>query len=94
VTNHGGLLAGWTPDGKGLIYSTRENPRVGLRVDVLPGAEFRTGPSRAVAQIPDDLIGITAAHDGRRLLVSRLAGKAPPRALTVLQDWPAALAKR
>ena len=94
VTNHGGILAGWTHDGKGLVYSPHESSRIGLRVDVLPGPTFRTGPPRFAGELSDNSVGAQPASDGKRLLSAELAGKQPPSTVTVVLNWPAALAKR
>jgi Tol biopolymer transport system component len=94
VTNHGAELSGWSEDGKSLIYRLRTNLQTVLSAPVLPGPTFRLGPPHPFGQAPEGLRGGLEAHHGGHLLVSLAVGKQPAPEVIVLQNWPAALAKR
>ena len=94
VTNRGGVLSGWSSDGTQLVYRLRANLAEALGAEVLPGPTFRLGPPHSFAHAPEALRGAVEAHKGGHLLVTLATGKDPPPTIVVLQNWPAAMAKR
>ena len=91
VSNGGGLSPEWRRDGAGLFFEDPRQPYAIMQADLRPGAQLSMGAPRDVGRVPDDLQGIDASRDGKRLLVLRPAEKARPQTFTVVQDWQAGL---
>jgi hypothetical protein len=60
---------------------------------VLPGDEFRLGPSRVAFRVPPSIETGDMNPDGR-LALQLPAGKPTPGAILVLTDWLALLRRR
>jgi Tol biopolymer transport system component len=88
----GGIQRGWwTPDGRHLLYTKRDQTL--WRVDVdLRAAVPRIGATLQLGAFPSTLVGMDLARDGRFLaLVSERSGLGT---VTVVQSWQAALTAR
>ena len=94
VTNGGGVYGAWSPDGRHLFIVDPRLVDQALIADVLPGAEFRLGPARPFLHAPHDAFSSLLSHDLKRQLQIMPAGKAPPRSMTVVMNWPQALPAR
>jgi Tol biopolymer transport system component len=81
----------WTPDGRHLLYTKRDQTL--WRVDVdLRAAVPRIGATLQLGAFPSTLVGMDLARDGRFLaLVSERSGLGT---VTVVKSWPAALTPR
>ncbi len=86
VTTGGGSNAGWSPDGKQLIYRLSSDPLHGFEADVQADGEFRLGPPRVAITWPKDNRGVTRARTSRRTLALLPAGNDPPRSITIVLD--------
>jgi hypothetical protein len=71
-----------------LISYLNSVARTAFVSDVLPGSEFRLGPSRPSITVPKDLRGLALAHDGKRMLALLPAGAPPAPKITVVLDGP------
>jgi Tol biopolymer transport system component len=94
LTAHGGAVPRWRSDGKELFYVSLD--RKLMAVDVKPSMEF--GVPRLLFEAPlvnmngYDLYGVT--RDGQRFLFPTFQrDTAPPRPITVVVNWTAALKK-
>ena len=94
VTKGGGWAGGWLRGGKQLLFWLTSSPSLVLTADVIPGDEFRLGPTRTFAAIPRDQITTDLTEDGRRILSLVPAGKPPANSLTVVLDWAEGLEKK
>ena len=81
----------WTPDGRHLLYTKRDQTL--WRVDVdLRAAVPRIGAPLQLGAFPSTLVGMDLARDGRLLaLVSERSGLG---SVTVVKSWQAALTAR
>jgi serine/threonine protein kinase len=87
VTKGGGFVAGWLDDGKQLAFWLSSNPTTVKVADVIPGEEFRLGPTRTLCVLPRDQLETRLADDGKRLLSLLPAGKPAANSITVVLDW-------
>jgi Tol biopolymer transport system component/tRNA A-37 threonylcarbamoyl transferase component Bud32 len=94
VTTRGGFGHGWSRDGKKLGYSGLDDPTTVYGADVLAGAQFRLGPAKAVAHTPDTGFDFAGSRDMTRMLLLLPARPPSPQTITVVQNWPALLAKK
>jgi Tol biopolymer transport system component len=94
VTNGGGGQGGWSHDGKYIRFGVASQPFVIQIADVIPGPEFKLGPTRPLIRVPDTVLGGDMAPDGTRLLLLLPAGRPPANTVTVVLDWVQALRKR
>jgi len=93
VTTNGGVRLAWAAGGRQLTFGTVPDGYAQRTADVLPGPEFRLGPSRIYVRVPPTIETGDATRDGR-LAVQVPAGKAPQIGITVVLDWPSGLARR
>ena len=93
VTTNGGIRALWSHDGKRLVYQIISEPTTVRMADILPGDEFKLGPSRVSFRVPPSIETGDMAPDGR-LALQLPAGKPVPGAIRVLTDWTSLLRKR
>jgi len=93
VTTGGGVAWYWSRDGRSLIFSRTDQPRVLFQAAVRASDEFSLGPPRVLVQLPEEMSYMYPAPDEKRFLLLRSAEKPPPQTFTVLQNWQAALIK-
>jgi len=86
VTTRGGVFSAWSRDGKRLRYILSSVPNTVFASDILPGPEFHLGPSRIAIVLPEESVGGSLAHDGRRLFRLLPTGAPAPPTVTVVID--------
>ncbi len=93
VSAHGASLAWWTPDGRQILYLD-DNFSSLWRVDVEPGPQpgttLRVGTPLQFVNLPPNLLWLDAMPDRQRFLAI-LPERAGPGAMTIVQNWRAAL---
>ena len=60
---------------------------------ILPGPDFRLGPSRVFMRVPEAIETGDITNDGRTA-VQLPAGKRQPEAITIVTDWTSLLRRR
>jgi hypothetical protein len=93
VTTNGASHAWWRNDGKQLLIVNLDRTQI-LVADVRAGSEFATDAPRVVGRLPKGVIALDATPDLKRLLALVNEGSDAGRSITVVQNWPAALARR
>jgi len=86
VTNQGGVFSAWSRDGKRLRFLLSSVPNTLFEADILPGSEFRLGPSRPGIVLQKESVAATLAHDGRRVLRLLPTGAPVAPTITVVLD--------
>jgi len=86
VTSGGATFVGWHPDGRHLTYRLNADPTQVLEAEVQGGTEFRLGPPRVLATLPEGWRGLSADHELKRFLALLPAGKDPTPSITVVLD--------
>ena len=61
---------------------------------MIPGPEFRLGPTRPLLRVNEDVRGGDLAPERKRALLLVAAGKPPANTVSVVLDWVQALRKR
>jgi hypothetical protein len=96
VSRQGGLWSWWLPDGRGLLFMTEEQSPGVWSAELLPGAGAdglpRFAEPRQIATFPAGTLAADALPDRRRFL-ALVPENGEPGTITVVQNWPAALAK-
>jgi Tol biopolymer transport system component len=89
----GGIQKGWwTPDGRHLLYTKRDQTLWRVDVDLRATAPRIDAPVR-LAAFPSTLVAMDLAADGRRFL-ALVPERAGVGAVTIVQSWRAALPGR
>jgi serine/threonine protein kinase/Tol biopolymer transport system component len=101
ISNNGGSQPRWRRDGKELFYIA---PDGALMAVPIAEDEFEAGTPRTLFKTriagvnslirPLNLTNYAVAGDGQRFLIASDADDTPPSSITVLSNWPAALASR
>jgi hypothetical protein len=94
VTTRGGFNRGWSKDGHRLYFAHASEPTVTYAADVLPGPQFRLGPPRRIARVPDTVFDFSIAGGEDKLLLLAPTGPLPPQTITIVQNWPSLLARK
>lgn len=92
VSQHSGVLAWWTRDGRQLIY-IGDDLRTLWRVDVAPGSVFSASVPIKIAMFPPDILWLDAMPDRQKFLVLS-PERTGPGSITVVQHWLAALTNK
>ena len=92
VSTGGGVFGIWLPDGKRMSFGTLDGQTMNV-VDVVTSPRFHAGPPRRLFKLPPTLIGIAAAPDWSRILVSVPASGSTASSVDVVLNWTAQLAK-
>jgi serine/threonine protein kinase/Tol biopolymer transport system component len=90
-----GVGARWRGDGRELFYVSRDGMLMAIDVDTT-GPRINLGRARQLFKIPGSgLPSFDVSHDGSRFLfkVDSQSTSSSPGALTLMTNWPAALAK-
>jgi Tol biopolymer transport system component len=93
VTTDGTGVVGWKPDGKRLAFEATQD-RLVRAADVLPGEEFRIGPTRIVGKLPELYSGADGDRTWTRSIAIVPAGKQPQPTIRIVLDWDRTIAKR
>jgi Tol biopolymer transport system component len=93
ATTGGGAAWYWSRDGRSLIFTRTDQPRVLFQAAVQATEEFSLGTPRVLVRLPEELSYLYPSQDEKRFLLLRSAEKPPPQTFTVLQNWQAALIK-
>jgi Tol biopolymer transport system component len=93
ITTTGAHRVFWHPDGKHLGFQFDSEPLAVRMADILPGPDFRVGPSSIFMRAPPAIETADMTRDGR-LAVQLPAGKRQPEAITVVTDWTSLLRRR
>jgi Tol biopolymer transport system component/tRNA A-37 threonylcarbamoyl transferase component Bud32 len=94
VTTRGGFNRGWSRDGRRLRFSHANDPTATYSADVLPGPQFRLGPPRKIARVPDTAFDFSLASGEDKLLLLMPTGPLRPQTITIVQNWTSLLVKR
>jgi len=92
VSTGGGFGGIWRQDGKEIVFGGPDGQKM-MAADVSSGPEFHAGVPHAISKLPADLVTLAASPDLQRLLLVLPAGDTAPTSLTVVLDWPGALAR-
>jgi dipeptidyl aminopeptidase/acylaminoacyl peptidase len=91
ISNRGGRLARWSPDGKELFYVASDNTLVASRIKEM-GDTFSADAGTALFPITtSEPEGPYAVAPDGRFLVSVQQGREEPAQLTVILNWTAGL---
>ena len=93
MTTTGAHRVFWHPDGKHLAFQLDSEPLAVRMADILPGPDFRVGPSRVFMRVPAAIQTGDITKDGR-IAVQLPAGEAQPEAITIVTDWTSLLRRR
>jgi Tol biopolymer transport system component len=91
VSEHGAVLAWWTPDSRELVF-LGSDLRSLWRATVLPGATFVTGAPVQIGTLPPDIVFVDAMPDRQRFLAIS-PERTSTGSITVVQNWRQALVK-
>ena len=89
----GGGGAGFSFDGKRLYFLESKTPNVYRVAAILPGPPVTLGPSSVAIRTPPEVNGWDLTHDEKRLLALVPTEKPAPQAVTLLENWTAAIRK-
>ena len=92
VSTGGGFGGFWRQDGREIVFGGSDGQTM-MSVDVPTGSEFHAGIPHVLARLPADLLTLTAPRDVQRVLLIVPAGGTGAASLTVVLDWPGALAR-
>src|SRR6185503_10632269 len=101
ISNNGGSQPRWRRDGKELFYIAPDGTLMAVPIaeDAFEAGTPRTLFKTRIAGVnslirPLNLTNYAVTGDGQRFLITSEADDSPPSSITVLSNWPAALAPR
>jgi len=93
VTDHGAFAPYWRKDGRELAILSADFRSI-LVADVAPGTEFRASAPRQLMALPKGTVTAQPTPDLQRVLVAKPVNESSISTLTLVFDWPGALAKK
>jgi Tol biopolymer transport system component/tRNA A-37 threonylcarbamoyl transferase component Bud32 len=93
VTTRGAVVRGWSRDGKIIGYAMLDELGKVYVADVFPGPEFRVGPGRVAADIPEAAFDAAVTSDQKRLLLL-MPTRPVSETVAIIQNWTALLGRK